>query len=169
MNTARIAGIVYLLVFITGGFALGVRGAAGSAAGLVAGILYVAVTLLFYDLFKPVNKRLSVVAACISLAGVAAGPLLKVNPLPIFGCYCLLIGYLIFRSSLFPRALGVLMAFAGVGWLTFLIPSLAKAPSAYMFAPGIIGEGALTAWLLLVGGDVPKRGLPKRDGSRMHV
>jgi len=46
----------------------------------------------------------------------------SVNPLLFFGPFCLLIGYLIFRSSFLPRILGVLMAVAGLGWLAFLIP-----------------------------------------------
>ena len=68
-----------------------------------------------------------------------------------FGFYCLLIGYLIFRSTFLPRILGVLMAFAGLGWLTFLSPMLANHLSPYIFAPGILGEGALTLWLLAMG------------------
>src|SRR5437879_3271226 len=103
MNKARIAGIVYALVFVTGIMALLVRGAVGSAAGLVAGLLYVAVTVLFYGLFKPVNQPVSLIAAAVSLLGIVIGPLLKVNPLPLFGIYCILIGYLIFRSTFVPR------------------------------------------------------------------
>ena len=45
-RTARIAGAVYLLVFLTGGAALVVRGPLGAAAGLTAGVCYVVVTLL---------------------------------------------------------------------------------------------------------------------------
>jgi hypothetical protein len=115
------------------------------------------VTLLFYDLFKPVNRRLSLLAACVSLVGIAVGPVLKVNPLPIFGIYCLLIGYLIFRSTFLPRTLGVLMAIAGLGWLTFLSPALANSLSPYNFAPGLVGEGALTVWLVVFGVDAPRR------------
>jgi hypothetical protein len=157
MSKARIAGVCYLLVFVTGGLALALRGAVGSAAGLLAGILYIGVTFLFYGLFKPVNRTLSLLAACVSLAGIAAGPALKVNPLPFFGVYCLLIGYLIYTSTFLPRILGVLMSCAGVGWLTFLSPSLASFLSPYNFAPGLIGEGALTLWLLAADVKVPRR------------
>jgi hypothetical protein len=153
---ARIAGVFYLFTFLTGGFALVVRSGAGVAAGLVAGACYIAVTVLFYDLFRPVNRSLSLLAASVSLVGIAAGPVLKVNPLPLFGIYCLLIGYLIFRSTFLPRVLGVLMAFGGLGWLTFVSPALATQLSPYNFAPGILGEGALTVWLLVFGVDVPR-------------
>ena len=66
------------------------------------------------------------------------------------GFYCIL-GYLIFRSTFLSRILGVLMAFAGLGWLTFLFPPLANYLSPYNLAPGILGEGALTVWLLAKG------------------
>jgi hypothetical protein len=130
---ARIAGVSYLLTFLTGGFALFVRGRLGFAAGLIAGACYIAVTLLFYYIFKPVNRSLSLLAAFFSLVGCAIGPLSlfhlapsHISPLVFFGFYCLLIGYLIFRSTYLPRILGALMAFAGLGWLTFLSPPLAK-------------------------------------------
>ena len=133
---ARIAGVFYLLTFLTGGAALFVRGRLGFAAGLIAGACYIAVTLLFYYLFKPVNRSLSLLAAFLSLVGCAIGPLSlfvraasRINPLVFFGFYCLLIGYLIFRSTFLPRI--------------HLSP--------YIFAPGILGEGALTLWLLVVG------------------
>ena len=67
------------------------------------------------------------------------------------GIYCLLIGYLIFRSTFLPRTLGVLMAIAGLGWLTFMSPTLTHSLYPYNLAPGIIGEGVLTLWLLAVG------------------
>jgi len=60
---ARIAGAFYLLTFVTGSAALVVRGPLGAAAGLTAGVSYIAVTLLFYGLFKPVSRRLSLLAA----------------------------------------------------------------------------------------------------------
>ncbi len=152
---AKIAGIFYLLTFLTGGVALFVRGRVGMAAGLIAGACYIAVTLLFYQLFKPVNRNLSLFAAFVSLVGIAVGPLRVkgVNPLVFFGFYCLLIGYLIFSSTFLPRILGGLMAFASLGWLTFLYPPLANQLYPYNMFPGMIGEGALTVWLLVKGVD----------------
>jgi Domain of unknown function (DUF4386) len=212
---ARIAGLFYLLVFVIGIFTLFVwprivvAGDAaataqsimahqpllriGFAADLLVTICYVVVTALFYGLFKPVNKSVSLVAAFLSLVGCATQALaagLHLAPLSIlgrapflssfdtaqlqalallcfrlyavaynvgivfFGFYCLLIGYLVFRSTFIPRVIGALMMFAGLGWLTFLSPSLAAALSPYNLLPGIIGEGSLTLWLLIKGIDV---------------
>ncbi len=159
---AWMAGVFYWLTFLAGGVALTLHGRLGFAAGLVAGACYIAVTLLFYYMFKPVNGSLSLLAALISFVGCIIGPLSlfvhaasHISPLVFFGFYCLLIGYLIFSSTFLPRFLGVLMAFAGLGWLTFLSPPLAGYLSPYNFAPGLIGEGALTLWLLVKGVDAP--------------
>src|SRR6267142_178198 len=169
---ARIAGVFYLLTFLTGGLALFVRGKLGSAAGLSAGACYIAVTLLFYGIFRPVNRNLSLLAAFISVVGIIMGPLSllhivpsNLNPLVFFGFYCILIGYLIFQSTFLPRILGALMAFGGLGWLTFLSPPLANHLSPYIFFPGIIGEGALTLWLLVMGMNV-QRWREQASGSR---
>ena len=70
-----------------------------------------------------------------------------------FGFYCVLTGWLILRSTFLPRALGVLMVIAGLGWLVFVWPPLAKQLSPYVLLPGVIGEGSLTIWLLLKGVD----------------
>jgi hypothetical protein len=160
---ARIAGVFYLLTFVTGITALVVRSRLGVAAGLIAAMCYLVVTLLFYQIFKPVSRNLSLLAAFVSLVGVAIGPLSqflpalrRINPLVFFGFYCLLIGYLIFRSTFLPRILSALMAFAGLGWLTFLSPPLANYLYPYNLLPGILGEGSLTLWLLLVGVNVQR-------------
>ena len=87
----------------------------------------------------------------MSLGGIAVGPLFKVNPLPLFGIYCILIGILIIKSTYVPRILGVLMAVGGIGWLTFVSSSLASQLSPYNYVPGIVGEGSLTIWLLVAG------------------
>src|SRR5580700_9504585 len=90
---ARITGVVYLLYFLTAilgelflkGLVVDGNAAAtannilahqplfrlGLATGLIATACYVAVTALFYDLFEPVNRRLSLLAAFFSLVGCA--------------------------------------------------------------------------------------------------
>ena len=158
MSMARIAGVFYLLNIVTGVLAGVLAGVLGNAASIAAAVFYVVVTLLFYGLFKPVNKSLSLLAALFSLLGCVMGVvgIFDPNPPPInnlvlFGVYCLLIGYLIFQSTFLPRTLGVLMAFAGLAWLTFLSPPLVKSLSPWIFLPGLIGEGSLTVWLLVRG------------------
>jgi len=160
---ARIAGAFYLLNILTGALALFVSGGLSFAAILVAALCYIVVTLLFYGIFKPVNRSLSLVAAFFSLVGCAISALspfhfvpAQINPLVFFGFYCLLIGYLIFRATFLPRILGALMAIGGLGWLTFLSPPLANSLSPYNLAPGILGEGALTLWLLVMGVNVER-------------
>ena len=161
---ARIAGVFYLLTILAGAFAAFVSGKLvlyRDAFSLAATACYVVVTVLFYGLFKLVDESLSLIAALFSLVGCAISaanvfhlvsyPLRAVNPLALFGVYCLLIGYLIFRSTFLPRILGVLMAFGGLSWLTFISPELANYFSPYNLAPGILGEGALTVWLLVFG------------------
>ena len=91
MDKARLAGLFYLLTFITGGLALVTRDSVGLVIGLCAGACYLVVTLLFYQLFKIVNRPVSLIAAVVSVIGIAAGPLpwKLVNPLVFFGVYCL--------------------------------------------------------------------------------
>jgi len=166
---ARIAGAIYLFVFVFGIIGL----TTGSAvANLIAGLLYIAVTVLFYFIFKPVNKGISLLAAIISLAGIALGIIFslkltafRISPLVFFGFYCLLIGFLIFKSTFLPRILGVLMAIGGLGWLTFGSSQLADSLAPYNFAPGIIGEGALTLWLLIMGVDANNWNRQARDAN----
>src|SRR5271155_1182246 len=99
------------------------------AGDLIAVSGNIVVTLLLYDIFKPVNKSLSLLAASFNLVGLTCGAL-RWNPrgvdIPVVfdGFSCLLIGYLILRSTFLPRILGVLMVFAGLGWVTYLSPPL---------------------------------------------
>jgi hypothetical protein len=161
-SKARIAGVFYLLTFVAGVLAL-VSVSGRLPANLIATASYVAVTLLFYDIFKPVNKGISLLAAFVGLVGCAWSVLtlfhqtpLDVNSLVFFGFYCLLIGYLIIKSAFLPRLLGVGMAIGGLGWLTFLSTPLANTLAPWNLAPGMIGEGLLTLWLLVFGVNVQR-------------
>jgi hypothetical protein len=68
-----------------------------------------------------------------------------------FGLFDFTIGCLIYQSTFLPRTLGVLMAFAGVGWLTFLWPPLAEHLSPFIDILGFVAELALMVWLLVMG------------------
>jgi hypothetical protein len=163
---ARITGLVYLIYFLTAVSAEAFVGRGRlvvyDAVNLIAYAFYIAVTLLFYFMFKPVNRGLSLLAAFFSLAGCANDVLglfnlapYKINSLVFFGPYCLLIGYLIFKSSFLPRILGVLMAFAGLGWLIFLSP-LANHLSTFLMVIGFLAELSLCLWLLVKGVNVQR-------------
>lgn len=157
---------------------------------LIAVASGLAVTALFFNLFKPVSGRLSLFAAYVNLmacAITAASCLLHFVPsailraadyFPIFttkldpvallflkmrvqtanigivfaGVYCILIGLLILRSTLLPRSLGVLMTIAGLGWMTYLSPTLANQLAPFnSLVSGLIGEGCLMLWLTIKG------------------
>jgi hypothetical protein len=157
---ARITGIVYLLYFLTAILAQLLVSRKlityGNVTNLIATGCYVVLTLLFYGMFKPVNKNLSLLAALFSLAGCVVMTLGvfhpdSISPLLFFGPYCLLIGYLIFRSVFLPRILGVFMALAGLGWLAFLSPTLPHYLSLSIEGLGIFAEASLMLWLIVMG------------------
>ncbi len=79
--------------------------------------------------------------------------------LAFFGLFCIFIGYPIFKSTFFPRILGVLMAIAGVCYLinsfvNFLAPQYSLFP--YIGIPPFVAELSLCLWLMVKGVNVPK-------------
>lgn len=154
---ARAAGVSYVVNILTGSLALffAMRHDASGAelANLVATMSYIVVTLLFYHLFKPVDRNVALAASFFSILGCAPLRILNVpvNSLGFFGLYCVLIGFLIVRSTFLPRILGAFLAVGGIGWLTFFVPALARRLMPYNMVPGIFAETALTIWLLAAG------------------
>jgi Domain of unknown function (DUF4386) len=167
----------------------------GFATTLIGVLFHIAWTLLFYYLFKPVNRSVSLLAAFVMLVGCAfqaltslfyLAPLrvltagsalsaftaeqlqalafvfLKLNALVFdiylvfFGCWCVLTGYLIFRSTFLPRILGVLLVIDGLGWMTFLSPSLGRSLLPVIFIATGLAELPLILWLLVKGVNVRK-------------
>jgi Domain of unknown function (DUF4386) len=159
-------GMVYLLYFLTAVLAefIGRRHVVyGEVLNLIADAFYIAVTVLFYSMFKPVSRSLSLLAALLSLVGCAFTVLsvfhrdpADISPLLFFAPYCLLLGYLILRSTFLPRILGLLMVLGGVGWLVFLAPPLAKHLSLYIKILGTLAEALLMLWLLVMGLNVQR-------------
>jgi hypothetical protein len=163
----------------------------GFASSLIGVAFHIAWALLMYELLKPVNKSLSLLAAFVMLVGCAIqavtsllylAPLLilqggssisafspeqlqaqalmflKLNQyaynidLVFYGLWCVLTGYLIFRSTFLPRILGVLLAIAGLGYMIYLYPPLAY----HLFIPYLavasaFGEIPLELWLIVMG------------------
>jgi hypothetical protein len=165
------AGVLYLLSLATAvvgeSFA---RGGLAIALGLIAVAGMIAVTLLLFDIVKPVSPSLSWFAASFSLAGLTLEAL-RWNPrgadiaMVLHGFSCVLIGYLVFRSTFLPRFLGVLMAVGGLAWLINLSPALADSLSPYNTATGLIGEGSVMLWLLLAGVNVESWKLQARTAA----
>lgn len=74
-----------------------------------------------------------------------------------FGFVCLIEGYLIFKSGYFPKAIGILMAIAGICYLTnsfalILVPQLS---SIVLLLPCLIAELSLSLWLIFKGVKLP--------------
>ena len=160
---ARIAGVFYLLTFVFGITALRTSGNTRFAANLLGAAVYFAVTAMLYLLYKPVSRTGSLVTALFSFGALTIGVLSDfgvvrspINTLVLFGAYCIGLGCLTLNATFLPRAVGVLLIVAGLGWLTYVHPPLAKRLGALAMAPGMVGEGALTFWLLAAGVD-PER------------
>ncbi|HXX21699.1 MAG TPA: DUF4386 domain-containing protein [Terriglobia bacterium] len=169
---ARIAGLLYLLIFIA---APSGAPTATPAKMMITLACDIGVAIILCNLLKPVSKSLSLLSASFRLIFVAVMAVDSLNyfglldlfksahsaaafntgygiALVPFGVHCLLIGYLIFKSIFLPRILGVLLALAGLGYLAFLWPPLGSHLFfPYIVVPAILGEGLLTVWLLAVG------------------
>lgn len=162
----------------------------GFAASLIAVGLHIAWTLLFHDVFTPVNRSISLLAVSVMLVGCSiqalislfyiapllvlqsgsslsgftpeqvqalALVLLQLNAqafkiyLVFFGWWCILTGYLIFRSTFLPRILGVLLVIDGFGWMTYLVPPLALALFPLIATASGLAEFPLELWLIVKG------------------
>jgi len=162
----------------------------GFASSVVGVGFHLAWAALFYELFKPVSKRISRLAAFVILVGCAVQALtcvLYIAPLAVlkgttslgaftaeqlqglaltlfkingqafdtylifFGFWCVLNGYLIFRSTFMPRILGILLTISGVGWMIFLFPPFAHSVFRYIAIASALGELPLQMWLLIMG------------------
>ena len=210
---ARLAGVFEALEGLTSAFGqvavLGRLVVAGNASTTAANILgherlfwlgfvssllgvafHIAWVLLFYELFKPVSRRFSLLAAFVGLVVCTVQALtgflyitpllilkggnavsafttqqlealtlifLKLNAyafnidLTFFGLWCVLAGYLIFRSTFLPRVLGVLLAVDGLGWMIYLYPPLAYRLFPFIASASALAEIPLQLWLIVMG------------------
>lgn len=151
---ARMAGGLYVFSVLTAVcFEMVLGGRLGYAANFIQMSGMAAVTLLCYSLFKAVNGNLALLAASFNLAGLIfeafrSNPLGMNLALGFHGVFCVLIGYLTFRSTFLPRILGGLIAVGGLCWLTFILPPLAAHLSPWNQVCGLAGEASVFLWLL---------------------
>ncbi|MDQ7908152.1 DUF4386 domain-containing protein [Phytohabitans sp. ZYX-F-186] len=210
LANARLAGLLYLVIFVFGLFSEGVVRAgvtvAGDPAATAANILAseglfragfalnlvyllgeVALVIILYRLFEPVNRDVSLLAAAFRLACVVISALNLLNmfnallaardgdgralyfldlhgygygiALAFFAVNCALMGYLTIRSGRVPRTLGALLAVAGLAYLvnSFL---LFLVPDYRLFPPLLAPAVVAEGWftlLLLRRGGGPER------------
>lgn len=142
----------------------------------------VALGVILYILLRPVSRDLALAAIFFNLVSIAiegaaavslAAALSASTPdqamlsirshgtgfgvaLIFFGAECVILGYLIYRSTYMPKSIGILMAIAGVCYIinsfaVLLSPPLAKLLFPAILMPCLIAELALALWLLIKG------------------
>jgi hypothetical protein len=231
---ARIAGLLYLIVGVCGGFAELVRAMvyeAGDAtttaanvathaglvrASVVADLVAVPAGLFtamaLYLLLKHVHANaartmvgfLAIAAAMMALnlahqyqallltdaarPGAARGPdsdalvllLLDLHhhgyllTQIFFGLWLLPMGYLVYRSGMIPRLIGILLAVGCFGYLvdTFArlaAPDLGAALGPYVVAPAAVAEVSMMLWLLVKGVKAPRPDHPVAHPAAVGV
>jgi hypothetical protein len=164
----RLTGLLLIVMAAAAGFAaLGAHGAPGLVGYLVAFLCDVPVAIFFYVLLEPVGRTLSLTAAAFRLvyAAVAGAALLTYLgdltrfsdgfslALVFFGVHLLLLGWLLWRSPIFPRIFGPLIVLAGASYLVnslshLLAPALNAGIARFLTIPAM-AELALALWMVL--------------------
>ena len=162
--SARKIGVAYLAYFVIAGIgqvlAFQDSASALAAAVQVGGtIWYGIVALLLCRLFGDPSRgtgvlaMVSVVVGCVFQSlyyALGLGRGAEVLALAFFGLFLIFLGYLVLRSALIPRAIGIALIVGGAAscvlWLPFVPAALAPA-----FLLGGVAELVLLLWILIVG------------------
>lgn len=160
---AHATGAVYLGYFaaaILGLLLVNHHISAGTFVNGLSDLLYAATTILLYRLFRPPHPLLALAAALCSLTGCFIDGVHQlhlnfaaVNPLLFFAPFCILLGILILKSEFLPGWLGWPLIAAGIGWLAYLIPTVAAHGKIVIFPVGFVAEFEFMLWLLVKGVD----------------
>ena len=222
-TTARIGGALYLINITLGFFAIGyvpgvivVNGdpAAtthniithehlyrfGLAAHIIILLTNIPLAVIFYELFKVVNRKIVLLVVLFTIVGTVVeavnllnqfAPLIllksgdnaraftteqlqsivyKLNQLQatgfnlaivFFGCYCVSVGYLIFKSTFLPRIAGIVMAIGGICYLinsfaSFIAPQFSASLFPFIQIPSGLAELTFCLCLLIIGVNIIK-------------
>jgi hypothetical protein len=129
--------------------------------GLVSTATF-ALTQLIYFSALPIQRNLqsftpdqaaTVAQLCVKLYGMGSGVFMV-----FYGIATLLRGYLMYRSTYLPRAVGGLLVLAGIAFIikSFTLVLAPAYSSDFLLAPVFLATVTLTGWLLVKGVDVAK-------------
>jgi uncharacterized protein DUF4386 len=132
-------------------------GLVSTALFAVAELFYFAATLIlggadYLKTFSP-DQLNTLALLSLKLYGYGSGIFMV-----FYGVASILRGYLIFRSGYLPKALGVLLALGGLGFVmkNFALVLAPAYASDGLLLPMSVAGVSLTVWLLVKGVDVPK-------------
>jgi hypothetical protein len=144
---------------------LHVSGNAGRA--MVVLVAVGAAIVCLNDVFEFVAVRVATDGSYVAAFGKAGSNALVLLLLDIqhygfliaqifFGLWLMPLGYLAYRSGMFPKTLGVMLNVAGVCYLAdmlvlFLVPDLGRQVNAFLVIPPTIGEMWMAVYLLVLG------------------
>lgn len=167
----------------------------GMLIDVIICFIEVAVSIMLYQLFKPVNQTVSLISASLRLTmaviqGInllnkfivlfvlgGAGYLKVFEPSQLnalamlfvnangavvliwqafFGLHCLVLGYLVYRSGFIPQIFGILLAIAGLAYLSdsfgnFLVANYKQMFGWVVAVAATVGELSFMLWLLIKG------------------
>jgi hypothetical protein len=164
---ARLAGRLYVVYFV-----VAVAGAVLKSLelSLVGTAAYFVLSVQFYRLVAPVDRRVAFVLVPLAALGcliqgigmVGSDRDLQRLALVFFALFLIALGYLAARSVFIPRAIGVWLLLAGISWCVVVLIPLPFALAAGLQGFGGLSEVAFALWLLF-GGDAKPR--PSRGDS----
>jgi hypothetical protein len=143
-----------------------------NAATAMVVIVAIATTIMCLDkVFQFAALRVATDASYAAAFGAAGSNALVLLLLDIhnygfliaqifFGLWLLPLGYLVYRSRMFPRALGVVLVVAGASYLidvlvAFVSPDVSRAIHGYLAIPPAVGEVWMLGYLLVFGVRAP--------------
>jgi hypothetical protein len=145
---------------------------AGRAMVILVGIGAAIVCL--NDVFEFVAVRVATDGSYATALGVSGSNALVLLLLDIqhygfliaqifFGLWLMPLGYLAYRSGMFPKALGIMLNVAGICYLVdmlllFLVPDFGKQVNPFLVIPPTIGEMWMALYLLVKGVGSPRLG-----------